>query len=70
MIRYRSALAYFKKLCFSAYVILAARQQAWCTVERKTLSLGKIDNLFAIVDDFTTMFTKAKVAVILAAIAW
>ncbi|KAF2671813.1 hypothetical protein BT63DRAFT_180532 [Microthyrium microscopicum] len=74
-VRAGTALSYLTKASLVAAVLVAYRQQVWATCSRKALSISAIDSLFSAgTDPFglanLEIFSKAKIAVFLAAIAW
>ncbi|TGZ78341.1 hypothetical protein EX30DRAFT_343242 [Ascodesmis nigricans] len=76
MNRYGTAIAFFTKACLVGSVVLAYRQRVWQTVRREAISLRGLDALFSVVEDPSwfflapEMYSKAKIATLLAFISW
>lgn len=74
-LRIGSVLAFLVKTSWTMAVLVAHTQQVWVTMDRKSLSLNTVDAMFGAVTDFTRfshwqMLRRAKVATLLAVVAW
>ncbi|MCJ1268563.1 hypothetical protein MMC22_008451 [Lobaria immixta] len=74
-IRFGTAFAFLVEVSLATAVSIAQTQRAWTTVERKSVSIGGIDAVFAATRDLGSfmsweMLSRAKLASLLALICW
>lgn len=74
-IRFGTAFAFLVEVPLAAAVSIAQTQRAWTTMERKSVSIGGIDSIFAATQDLASfmnweMLSRAKLASVLALICW
>lgn len=74
-IRFGTAFAFLVEVPLAAAVSIAQTQRAWTTVEKKSVSIGGIDSIFAATRDLGSfvngeMLSRAKLASLLALICW
>lgn len=74
-IRFGTAFAFLVEVSLATAVSIAQTQRAWTTVEKKSVSIGGIDAVFAATRDLVSfmsweMLSRAKLASLLALICW
>lgn len=74
-IRFGTAFAFLVEVPLAAAVSISQTQRAWTTVERKSVSIGGIDSIFAATRDIGSfmsweMLSRAKLASLLALTCW
>ncbi|KAG0635840.1 hypothetical protein HOY80DRAFT_1017746 [Tuber brumale] len=75
IIQVGTAFAFLSKASLVSAVVVAHKQIAWDTVRKKTITVDGVDAMFVAPSDFTSfwngdMLRRAKVATILALLAW
>lgn len=74
-VRFGTVFAFLVEISLVAAVSIAQMQRAWSTVERKSVSIGGIDSVFAATQDLRSfmsweMLSRARLASLLALICW
>lgn len=74
-IRFGTAFAFLVEVSLVAAVSIAQTQRVWTTLEKKSVSIGGIDSIFAATRDLGSfmsweMWSKAKLASLLALLCW
>ena len=76
MVRYGTALAFFVKSSLVGSVVMCYRQRIWHTFRTRALTIAGIDGLFSSTEDPSQFFyngemmSNAKIATIMAMVAW